>query len=123
MGSVRPLISVVDDDVSVRESLPALLQSFGLDSAAFASAEDFLVSCEFERTDCLLLDVAMGGMSGPDLQQELLRRECRIPIVFITANHDENLRSRLMKHGAIDCLFKPFGDEALEKALSQALAG
>jgi FixJ family two-component response regulator len=123
MASVRPLVSVVDDDVSVRESLPALLQSFGLDSAAFASAEDFLNSSVFERTDCLLLDVAMEGMSGPDLQREVLRRKCGIPIVFITANPDQNVRTRLMKQGAIDCLFKPFGDEALEKAVSQALAG
>ncbi|EPE94131.1 response regulator transcription factor [Rhizobium grahamii] len=122
MEGVRPLVSVVDDDVSVRESLPALLQSFGLDSIAFASAEEFLGSGALATTSCLLLDVVMTGMSGPDLQCELLRRDSPVPVVFITANHDENLRSRLLAQGASDCLFKPFFDDTLEKAVLRALA-
>ena len=122
MENVRPLVSVVDDDVSVRESLPALIQSFGLDSIAFASAEEFLASGALATTSCLLLDVVMTGMSGPGLQCELLRRNSPVPIVFITANHDENQRSRLLAKGASDCLFKPFSDDALEKAVRRALA-
>jgi FixJ family two-component response regulator len=122
MEGVRPLVAVVDDDVSVREAVPALLQSFGFESVAFASAEEFLLSPAFEKTDCLIADVAMDGMSGPDLQQALLHRKCQIPIVFITANDDQNLRSRLLRQGAVECLIKPFGDHTLETAVLRALS-
>lgn len=122
-GSCGPLISVVDDNVSVRESLPALLQSFGHEVATFASAEGFLESAEMSGTRCLVLDVKMEGMSGPALYLELRRQGRHIPVVFITANHDEVLRSRLLKQGAIDCIFKPFSDDALELAVARALAG
>ena len=117
----RPLISVVDDDESVRESLPDLLKEFGFAAQAFSSAEEFLVSKHLSETKCLLLDVAMPGLSGPDLQRELTRRGQEIPIVFITAHRDETVRPRLIKQGAVECLFKPFSDSDLLEALNAAL--
>src|SRR4051812_24441983 len=116
-----PLISVVDDDESVRESLPDLLKEFGFAVQAFSSAEEFLASDYLGQTSCLVLDVAMPGMSGPDLQQELTRRRQEIPIVFITAQRDETVRPRLLQRGAVECLFKPFSDTALLDALNAAL--
>lgn len=116
-----PLISVVDDDESVRESLPDLLKEFGFQAEAFSSAEEFLASDSVDQTHCLLLDVAMPGMTGPDLQRELTTRRHQIPIVFITANRDETTRPRLMAQGAVDCLFKPFTETELLKALKTAL--
>jgi FixJ family two-component response regulator len=118
----RPLISVVDDDVSVRESLPDLLRELGFSAQAFSSAEEFLWSDHVNETRCLILDVAMPGMTGPDLQRELKLRGKKIPIVFITGNRDENLRTRLLEKGAVECLFKPFSDTALLKAIDAALA-
>jgi FixJ family two-component response regulator len=117
----RPLVSVVDDDESVRESLPDLLREFGFAAHAFASAEEFLASDRMDQTRCLILDVAMPGMSGPDLQRELRLRGERIPIVFITAHADETVRPRLIELGAVDCLVKPFSDTALRAALDAAL--
>jgi FixJ family two-component response regulator len=117
----RPLISVVDDDESVRESLPDLLREFGFAAKAFSSAEEFLASDCLGQTSCLVLDVNMPGMSGPDLQQELTRRRQEIPIVFITANRDEGVRPRLLERGAVECLFKPFSETALLEALNAAL--
>ena len=117
----RSLVSVVDDDVSVRESLPDLLRQFGFATQTFSSAEAFLASECVRETACLLLDVAMPGMSGPDLQYELTRRRQEIPIVFITAQGDETLRPRLLAKGAVECLFKPFSDTALLDALTAAL--
>lgn len=114
------LISVVDDDESVRESLPDLLREFGYAARAFSSAEDFLASDCVGKTKCLILDVAMPGMSGPELQRELAHQGPNIPIVFITAHSSGSFRPRLMKEGAIDCLFKPFTDTALLKALDAA---
>ena len=118
----RPLISVVDDDVSVRESLPDLLRELGFSAQAFSSAEEFLGSDHVNDTRCLILDVAMPGVTGPDLQRELKLRGQKIPIVFITGNRDENLRTRLLEKGAVECLFKPFSDTALLKAIDAALA-
>ena len=115
------LVSVVDDDESVRESLPDLLKEFGFASRTFSSAEEFLTSDAILRTECLILDIAMPGMGGPGLQQELHRREIEIPIVFITAQRDETARSRLIERGAIACLIKPFSDTALLEALNSAL--
>src|SRR5688572_9649786 len=115
------LVSVVDDDESVRESLPDLLRQFGFDAQAFSSAEAFLASEAVSETSCLILDIAMPGMSGPDLQQELIRRRQQIPIVFITANGDGTARSRLLAQGAVECLFKPFSEAALLDALNVAL--
>jgi FixJ family two-component response regulator len=115
------LVSVVDDDESVRESLPDLLRQFGFAAQAFSSAEAFLASDVVSETSCLLLDVAMPDMSGPDLQEELIRRQQEIPIVFITANGDKTVRPRLLAQGAVECLFKPFSDAALLDALNAAV--
>ena len=117
----RQLVSVVDDDESVRESLPDLLRELGFRAETFASAEEFLASESLAQTRCLLLDIAMPGMSGPALQEELARQRRSIPIVFITANADENLRPQLLESGAVDCLFKPFTESALLAAVTLAL--
>ncbi len=117
----RPLVSVVDDDESVRESLPDLLTEFGFAVQAFSSAEEFLNSKSLALTQCLILDIAMPGMSGPDLQRELKRRRLGIPIVYITADADEMVRPRMLEQGAVECLFKPFSDSDLRKALDVAL--
>ena len=119
--TARSLVAVVDDDESVRESLPDLLRQFGFAAQAFSSAEAFLASELVGRTSCLVLDVAMPGMSGLDLQEELERRRLGIPIVFITANGDEMVRPRVLAGGATACLFKPFSDNALLQALEAAL--
>ena len=121
MKVTHPLVSVVDDDESVRESLPDLLKEFGFSVEAFSSAEEFLASDSVRKTRCLILDVAMPGMTGPDLQRELARRGQSIPIVFITAHKDDTVRPRLLEQGAVECLFKPFSDAALQEALSSAL--
>jgi FixJ family two-component response regulator len=118
---VRSLVSIVDDDESVRESLPDLLKELGLASQVFSSAEQFLASDGISQTQCLILDVAMPGMSGPELQEELNRRNAKIPIIFITGNRDESLRSRLVERGAVTCLIKPFSDAAMVEALNSAL--
>jgi FixJ family two-component response regulator len=115
------LVSVVDDDESVRESLPDLLGEFGFAARAFSSAEEFLASDCLEQTRCLILDVAMPGMSGPELQQELRLRRQEIPIVFITAQREETVRPQVLEQGAIECLFKPFSDTALLEAINSAL--
>ena len=117
----RPLITVVDDDESVRESLPDLLKEFGFEAQSFSSAEEFLASEKIAETNCLLLDVMMPGMTGPDLQQELLLREQSIPIVFITGQRDAATRLRLIDQGAVECLFKPFEPTDLLQALNTAL--
>jgi len=123
MPKLRALISIVDDDESVRESLPDLLKEFGFTSRAFSSAREFLESDAPDKTQCLILDVTMRGMSGPDLWRELKRRGIYIPVVFITARRDETLRSRLVEEGAVGFLFKPFTDTALLEALSGVLGG
>jgi FixJ family two-component response regulator len=120
---IGSLVSVVDDDESVRESLPDLLREFGFAAQAFSSAEEFLASDYVDQTRCLLLDVAMPGMTGPDLQRELKSRRQGIPIVFITAQGDESVRPRLVAQGAAGCLFKPFSEAALLEALNAALQG
>jgi FixJ family two-component response regulator len=117
----RSLVSIVDDDESVRESLPDLLREFGFAVQAFASGEEFLASQFVCETKCLILDVAMPGMSGPAVQQELMRRRKQIPIVFITAHSGENVRPQLLNQGAVECLSKPFSDTALRQALNTAL--
>ncbi|MGA3091505.1 MAG: response regulator [Terriglobales bacterium] len=114
-------IAVVDDDESVRDSLPHLLKVLGFTARAFLSPEEFLASDFFPETDCLILDVAMRGMSGPQLQTELKRLGSTIPIIFITAQADGSLRQRLVEQGAVACLLKPFSDTALLEALNQAL--
>jgi FixJ family two-component response regulator len=118
---MRRLVSVVDDDESVRESLPDLLRSFGLDVQPFASAEEFLASNGLARTACLVLDVAMPGMSGIELQEELSRQGAGIPIVFMTAQAIERVRPQVMKRGAVACLRKPFSESTILHAVRTAL--
>ncbi|HTT21425.1 MAG TPA: response regulator [Candidatus Sulfotelmatobacter sp.] len=121
MTAKRPLVTVVDDDESVRESLPYLLAEFGYATRAFSSAEEFLASDVVSQTKCLILDVMMPGMTGPELQSELKVSGHDIPIVFITANRDDSLRQSVLARGAVECLHKPFGDTALFNALQSAL--
>ena len=121
MKVTNPLVSIIDDDESVRESLPDLLREFGFRAEAFSSAEAFLVSNSLKETACLILDVTMPGMSGPELQRQLTLGGQAIPIVYITAHGGESLRARLLAGGAIECLSKPFSDTALRAALNSAL--
>jgi FixJ family two-component response regulator len=114
-------VAVVDDDESVRESLPELLAQLGFAVQVFASAEDFLASLAVAQTHCLILDIAMPGMSGPELQDELGRRRLEIPIVFITGQRDEAIRPRMLERGAVDVLAKPFSEAALLQAVNAAL--
>jgi FixJ family two-component response regulator len=111
----------VDENDWLRESLPDVLRQFGFAAQAFSSAEAFLASEVVGETRCLILDIAMPGTSGPDLQKELRRRRQEIPIVFITAQADETVRPRLLARGAAECLFKPFSETALLDALNAAL--
>lgn len=117
----RSLVLIVDDDLSVRESLPDLLRELGYAAKAFPSAEEFLASNCVDRTACLILDVAMPGMSGPDLHQELRLRGHEIPVIFMSGQRDEAIRLRAFEQGAVAFLFKPFGDAALADALQAAL--
>jgi FixJ family two-component response regulator len=121
MTAERLLVSVVDDDESVRESLPDLLRQFGFAARAFSSAEAFLESQFVGSTRCLVLDVAMPGMSGLDLQHELMRRQWEVPIVFITATEDQTVGPRVLAQGAVACLSKPFSDTALLYAVNAAV--
>ena len=116
------MVAIVDDDDLMRGALQGLLKSVGLPAQAFASAEEFLASDCVAETRCLILDIAMPRMTGPDLQHELKRRRREIPIVFITAHADESARPRLIEEGAVECLLKPFSDTDLRKALDTALA-
>jgi FixJ family two-component response regulator len=116
-----PLVAVVDDDESVRESLPDLLREFGLATHSFSSAEEFLTSDSLVQTGCLILDIAMPGMTGFDLQRELKLRGHNIPIIFISAHKDEVVRRRALQQGAVEFLLKPFSDTALLQALNTAL--
>jgi FixJ family two-component response regulator len=116
-----PLLSVVDDDESMRESLPDLIKEFGFAARAFSSAEEFLSSGSADETSCLILDIAMPGMSGPELYQELKRRGEDIPVIFITGQKDEAIRARVFKQGAAGLLLKPFSDAALLAAIKTAL--
>ena len=122
MKDPSKLIAIVDDDESVREALPDLLREFGFDTIAFDAAEAFLSSAALDRVACLILDIAMPGMTGPELHQELINRGLRIPVIFITAHADANVRAGLMQKGAVECLFKPFGDQDLRTALDRAMA-
>jgi FixJ family two-component response regulator len=116
----RARVAVIDDDQSVRESLPDLLQEFGYTADVYSSAEDFLTANRFTEYACLILDISMPGMSGPQLQRELKERKHRVPIVFITAHGDEDVQRRLRADG-VECLLKPFNDMALLEALQKVL--
>jgi FixJ family two-component response regulator len=115
------LVSVVDDDESVRESLPDLLKELGFSVRAFSSAEEFLASDCIGRTNCLILDIAMPGMSGPDLDRELTRRDQEIPVVFMTGHGENAVRSVIPRRSRVECLLKPFSDTALLEAVQAAL--
>lgn len=121
MATEPPLVSVIDDDQSVRESLPDLLKELGYEAVVFSSAEEFLTSGQIGRSKCLILDVAMPGMSGLDLLKELKRRRQEIPTIFITGQGDSTIRPRVIAEGAVECLFKPFSDAALDEALKTAM--
>ena len=117
----RALVVVVDDDESVRESLPDALKRIGFDVRAFASAQEFLASDFIADAQCLILDVNMPDMTGPQLQRELIRRGHAIPTIFITAQSRESIPPDLLEHGAVGCLYKPFSKEDLRTALDAAL--
>lgn len=120
MNATAILVSVVDDDESVRESLPDLLREFGLASEVFATPGDFLRSAFVDKTKCLILDIAMPEMSGPELRRELLRLGYDIPTIFITA-HADFASLQDLRQGAVDCLLKPFSESDLLAALKRAL--
>ena len=119
--SNRDLVTVVDDDAAMRESTCWLIRSFGFETEAFASAQEFLASAERNRTACLILDVRMPVMSGVELQQKLMRENAKIPIIFITAyaNNDEEREAKA--GGAVAFLRKPIKDEVLLSAIRTAL--
>lgn len=115
------LISIVDDDESVREGTTSLLRSAGFSAKSFSSAQNFLDAPCFQKTACLILDVRMPGLSGPQLQRRLASENRQIPIIFITAHEDRAIRSEAMKAGAVDFLAKPFSEEALLRAVHSGL--
>jgi FixJ family two-component response regulator len=117
----RTLVAVVDDDESVRESLPDLLNELGFATQAFSSAEEFLAYGSLEQTKCLILDIAMPGMTGLDLQRQLNGCEPKIPIIFITGQKDLKIQDQAFEQGAVSFLFKPFSDTALLEALNKAV--
>jgi FixJ family two-component response regulator len=117
------LLSVVDDDEMLRESLPDLLREFGFSARAFSSGQEFLSSTYVDETRCLILDVAMPGMSGLEVQEELKRRGRAIPIIFITGQKDEDIRKQALRQGAVNVLYKPFSDSALLEAVNAAVSG
>ena len=120
-GNEHPLLSVVDDDESIRESLPELIKEFGFAVRVFSSAQEFLSSGAIDETSCLILDIAMPGMSGPELHLELKRRGEEVPVIFITGQKDEAIRTRVLEQGAAGFLLKPFSDTALLAAIKTAL--
>ena len=117
-----PLAAVVDDDISVRESLEGLIRSAGLDVRVFASAEEFLNSAHPRKADCLILDVRLPGMSGIELHRQLMARSCRVPAIFITAHgYDDRTRSQTHSDWTVTCLTKPFSEDELFDAVQLAL--
>jgi FixJ family two-component response regulator len=116
-----PLISIVDDDESVREALWGLVRSVGFAVSTFASAEEFVNSDQLGNADCLILDVAMPGMSGIELQRQLVADHNAVPVIFITAHEDEGIRAQALRGGAEAVLIKPFSEEALLNAIHSAL--
>src|SRR5215813_9332221 len=121
--TARALLAVVDDDEMLRESIPDLLREVGFEAKGFSSGQEFLSSDYVDETRCLILDVAMPGMSGLDLQDELNRRGQAIPIIFISGQKDEDIRKRAFRQGAVKFLYKPFSDSALLDAVNVALSG
>ena len=119
---MAPLISVIDDDISVRKSLNRLIRSAGLEVNVFASAEEFLNSNHRPNSDCLILDVRLPGISGIDLHRQLLARSYNVPVIFITAHgSDEAARSEAASDWTVAYLIKPFGGDELIDAVNAAL--
>ena len=118
---MNPLISIVDDDESVRQALKSLIDSVGFRAQVFGSGEEFLNSAYVLQTDCLIADVRMAGMSGLDLQERLNAAGSSIPIVFISAHDDREARTRGLRAGAIAFLQKPFSEDSLLGAISAGL--
>jgi len=116
-----PLVAVVDDDDSVRESLGGLFRSVGYAARGFASADAFLQSDDLAKTDCVILDVRMPGMSGLELQRQLVASHPDVPVIFMTAHDDARARSQALSGGAVDYLIKPFSEAALLDAVRAAL--
>ena len=121
MSKTGTRIFIVDDDAKFRKSLTRLVRSIGYDVELFSSAKDFLEREPFDGTSCLLLDVRMPGLTGPDLQEELKKRNISIPIIFLTAHGDTPTGVKAMKDGAVDFLLKPFEERALFEAIDKAL--
>jgi len=121
MIEVQPQVAVVDDDESVRESLPDLLRQLGYAATAFGSARELLSSAQLPDFECLILDIAMPEMSGPELQRELVRRGHKVPVIFITGHADTSVRLILRRQGAVEVLIKPFSEQDLLSALKAAL--
>lgn len=115
------MISIVDDDESVREATKGLVRSLGYAAATFASAEEFLDSDQMQDTSCLITDIQMPGLNGVDLQRRLMADGARFPVIFVTAFPDERTRKRVLDAGAADFLSKPFSDEQLISSLDMAL--
>ena len=116
-----PIVFIVDDDASMRESIQDLLSSVALDSKAFATPQEFLDSKGTECHGCMILDIRLPGISGLDFQRELTKAGVTLPIIFITAQADAKLMSQAMKAGAIELLTKPFDDEVLLEKVRVAL--
>ena len=119
--AIPELISIVDDDESVRQGLSRLLTSIGFAVNTFASAEDYLSSDQLEKADCLILDIRMSGMSGIELQRQLVANHSEVPVIFITAHEEETERVQALEGDVRTVLIKPFSEEALLSAISKAL--
>ncbi len=116
------VISIIDDDPSVREATQSLVRSLGYATRVFASAEEYLESDQIRNSSCVITDLHMPGMSGTDLRDRLLADGYRIPIIFMTAYYEDGIRARVMNAGAIGFLRKPFADASLIECLDKALA-
>ena len=120
-GAKRPLISIVDDDEALRDSLEDLIRSVGFSVQGFSSAEAFLRSNQVQKTDCLILDVRMPGMTGPALQRDLRSKNVDLPIIFITAYENPDVHAQVFAAGAVAFLYKPFYEQDLLNAIDAAL--
>ena len=120
-GTSQCIVGIVDDDRAVREALGNLLASLGLEVAAFGSAEEFIASAESTKLNCLILDVTLPGMSGPELQRRLVEDRNIVPIIFITANPDQDVRKRALEHGAAAFFYKPIRSDVFLDALRATL--
>lgn len=120
MADTKTIVYIVDDDPSVGKALGRLLKSFGYTSKSFVSAETFLEGAEMKEEDCLILDIMLPGMGGLELQQELKKRKCNIPIIFITGHGDKNMEKETMTAGAHGYLNKPFDEQVLINLIETA---